>query len=53
MYLKSIVNLNSKPSTTLILEDSHNGRIAAKEAGARLMPIKSLEDVNYKNILNF
>tara|TARA_B100000989_G_scaffold268252_1_gene222833 strand:+ start:1234 stop:2613 length:1380 start_codon:yes stop_codon:yes gene_type:complete len=53
MYLKSIVNLNSKPSTTLILEDSHNGRIAAKEAGARLMPIKSLEDVSYKNILNF
>ena len=53
MYLKCIVNLNSKPSSTLILEDSHNGRIAAKEAGARLMPIKSLEEVNYKNILNY
>ncbi|MDC0446241.1 glycosyltransferase family 2 protein, partial [Candidatus Pelagibacter sp.] len=36
-----------------ILEDSHNGRIAAKEAGAKLMPIKNLDDVNYNNILNF
>ena len=53
MYLRCIVNLNSKPSTTLILEDSHNGRLAAKEAGARLMPIKSMDEVNYKNILNF
>ena len=37
IYLRSIVNLNTKPKNTLILEDSHNGRIAAKEAGARLM----------------
>ena len=53
IYLRSIVNLNSKPKNTLVLEDSHNGRISAKEAGARLMPIKSLEDVTYKNITNF
>jgi HAD superfamily hydrolase (TIGR01509 family) len=53
IYLRSIVNLNSKPKNTLVLEDSHNGRISAKEAGARLMPIKSLEDVTYKNIINF
>ena len=53
IYLRSIVNLNSKPKNTLILEDSYNGRIAAKEAGARLMPIKSLADVTYKNIINF
>ena len=53
IYLRSIVNLNTKPKNTLILEDSHNGRIAAKEAGARLMPIKSLNDVTYKNVINF
>ena len=53
IYLRSIVSLNSKPKNTLVLEDSHNGRISAKEAGARLMPIKSLEDVTYKNITNF
>ena len=53
MYLRCMVNLNSKPSSTLILEDSHKGRIAAKEAGAKLMPIKSLDDVTYQNIINF
>ncbi len=53
IYLRCIVNLNSKPKNTLVLEDSHNGRISAKEAGARLMPIKSLNDVSYSNIINF
>ena len=52
IYLRCIISLNSKPKNTLILEDSHNGRIAAKEAGAKLMPIKNLDDVNYNNILN-
>ena len=36
-----------------MLEDSHNGRISAKEAGARLMPIKNLSDVTYKNIIDY
>ncbi len=53
IYLRCMINLSSKPKNTLILEDSHNGRISAKEAGAKLMPIKSLGDVNYKNIINF
>ena len=53
IYLRCIINLSTKPSNTLILEDSHNGRVAAKDAGAKLMPIKNLEDVNYKNIINY
>ncbi len=53
IYLRCIINLNSKPKNTLILEDSHNGRIAAKEAGAKLLPIKNLNEVNYNNIINF
>ena len=53
IYLKCMINLNSHPKSTLILEDSHNGRIAAKDAGAKLMPIKNLEDVKYKNIINY
>jgi len=53
IYLRCMVNLSTKPKNTLILEDSHNGRISAKEAGAKLMPIKSLEDVTYENIINF
>lgn len=53
IYLRSILNLNSNPKNTLILEDSHFGRIAAKDSGAVLMPIKNLNDVNYKNIIDF
>ena len=53
IYLRCIINLNSKPKSTLVLEDSHNGRISAKEAGARLMPIKNLSDVTYENIIRY
>ena len=53
IYLRCIINLNSKPKNTLVLEDSHNGRISAKEAGARLMPIKNLSDVTYKKIIDY
>lgn len=53
IYLRCMVELRSIPKHTLILEDSHNGRTAAKESGAKLMPIKSLNEVNYKNIISF
>ena len=53
IYLRSLINLKSIPKNTLILEDSHYGRIAAKESGCNLMPIKSINDVNYVNIINF
>ena len=53
IYLRCIINLNSKPKNTLVLEDSHNGRISAKESGARLMPIKNLSDVTYGNIIGY
>tara|TARA_B100001029_G_C15046845_1_gene447776 strand:- start:350 stop:1735 length:1386 start_codon:yes stop_codon:yes gene_type:complete len=50
MYMKVMLQLNAKPSETLILEDSHFGRTAVKECGANLMPIDDLKDVNIKNI---
>ncbi len=53
IYLRCLINLESKPSETLVLEDSYYGRIAAKEANCRLMPIKYLSDVNYNNIINY
>tara|TARA_B100001123_G_C15309910_1_gene1024011 strand:+ start:1253 stop:2632 length:1380 start_codon:yes stop_codon:yes gene_type:complete len=53
IYLRCMVKMSSRPKNTLILEDSHNGRIAAKESGAKLMPIKSLDDVSYENIINY
>ena len=39
-----------KPSETLIIEDSHAGRIAALESGANLLPIKELKSLNQKRI---
>lgn len=53
IYLRSILNLNSNPKNTLIIEDSHFGRLAAKDSGAHLMPIKNLSEVTYKKITNF
>ena len=53
IYIRSFLNLNSNPKNTLIIEDSHFGRIAAKDSGANLMPIKNLKEVNIKNIDNF
>jgi HAD superfamily hydrolase (TIGR01509 family) len=53
IYIRSFLNLNSNPKNTLIIEDSHFGRIAAKDSGANLMQIKNLKEVNIKNIDNF
>lgn len=53
VYLRCIINLNTKPKNTLVLEDSLHGRISAKEAGARLMPVKNLSEVTYKNIIGY
>ena len=50
IYLRCLINLGAKPNETLILEDSHYGREAAKESGCHIMPIKKLNDVNLKNI---
>jgi len=53
IYLRAMIELKSNPKNTLILEDSHFGRAAAKDSGANLMPIKNMNDVNYKNIVGF
>jgi beta-phosphoglucomutase-like phosphatase (HAD superfamily)/dTDP-glucose pyrophosphorylase len=53
IYLKSLVHLNSIPKETVILEDSNYGRMAARDSGCNLFPVKNLKEVNYKNIVNF
>jgi len=53
IYLKCLVELGAKPNETLVLEDSHVGRLAAKEAGCNLMPIKKSEEVTLNKIKNF
>ena len=50
IYLKCLIELGLKPKETLIIEDSHYGRVSAQDSGCNLMPVKSLNDVNIDNI---
>jgi len=53
IYLRCLVNLGLKPKETLIIEDSHYGRISAQDSGCNLMPVKSLNDVTLDNITKY
>ena len=50
MYFKIMLDLNSKPNETLILEDSHIGRQAVLDAGCHLLPIIDTYDVKLEKI---
>lgn len=50
IYLRCLVKLGLKPSETIIIEDSHYGRVSAQDSGCHLMPIKNLDDVTFNNI---
>ena len=50
MFFKIMLELNSKPDETLILEDSHIGRQAVLEAGCHLLPIIDTYDVTFEKI---
>ena len=53
IYLRCLIEIGAKPKETLVLEDSHYGRNAAKESGCHLFPIKKLSDVKFENIDSF
>jgi hypothetical protein len=56
IYLRCFVKMGIKPQESLIVEDSHFGRLAALEAGGNLMPIKEVSDLTMHKIslhLNF
>ena len=50
IYLKIFIKFGIYPSEALIIEDSHYGREAAISSGAKLMPIKRIEELNLKKI---
>tara|TARA_B110000027_G_scaffold114982_1_gene124904 strand:- start:12331 stop:13707 length:1377 start_codon:yes stop_codon:yes gene_type:complete len=50
IYLQCLIKLGLKPKETIIVEDSHYGRISAQDSGCHLMPIKHLDEVNLRNI---
>ena len=53
IYMRAMLETNSSPKETLIVEDSYVGRNAAQDSGAILFPVKKIKDVNYKNIYKF
>lgn len=53
IYLKAIQRFEVDPSECLILEDNINGIQAATAAGAHVMKVCQVSDVNYKNITRY
>ena len=50
IYLKIFIKFGIYPQEAIIVEDSHYGREAAISSGAKLLPIKSVNDLNLKLI---
>ena len=50
IYLRTFVNFGIYPSEALIIEDSHYGREAAISSGAKLLPIKKINDLSLNKI---
>jgi beta-phosphoglucomutase-like phosphatase (HAD superfamily) len=52
MYNKIISRFELQPNECLIIEDNEHGITAAKESGAHVLIVQSVNDVNLENILN-
>lgn len=52
IYNTAIQKLGLSPKECLIIEDNHNGIIAARNSGANVMIVNNVHDVNYMNIIN-
>ena len=50
IYLRIFIKFGIYPSEALIIEDSHYGREAAISSGARLLPIKMMEELTLKKL---
>lgn len=51
IYIKAMEVLGAKPSETLVVEDNEHGIRAARAAGAHVMVVEDVEEVNLGNIL--
>jgi HAD superfamily hydrolase (TIGR01509 family) len=51
MYDTAIAKLGLLPKECLIVEDNENGIKAATASGAHVLKVKSVEEVNYHNIV--
>ena len=52
MYFKCMLKANTKPSETLIVEDSHIGRQAVLDAGCHLLAVVDTHDVSLGKVLD-
>jgi HAD superfamily hydrolase (TIGR01509 family) len=52
IYLRCMITAGVSPKETIIVEDSHFGRKAALESGARLCAVRDPEDVTYEKIIS-
>lgn len=50
IYNIAITQLGLQPDECMVVEDNHNGIQAAKAAGAHVMEVVTVYDVNYENI---
>lgn len=50
IYQKAMARLGLEPSECLVVEDNHNGILAARRARAHVMEVETVYDVNYPNI---
>lgn len=53
IYQKIMIDFGMNCKETLIIEDSHIGRTAAENSGARLLGVRDPQEVTYENINNF
>lgn len=51
IYLKAIQRLALQPHEVMVVEDNRNGIQAATAAGAHVMKVETVYDVNYENIM--
>lgn len=53
IYIKAMEKLGLRPDECVVCEDNKNGIQAAKSAGAYVLEISTVYDVNYDNIKSF
>jgi beta-phosphoglucomutase len=52
IYLEAFKRLKVKPHEVIIIEDAPHGILAAKESGAKVIPVKGYSDVNISLFLS-
>ena len=51
MYITAINKFGLKPEECIVVEDNPNGIQAGKAAGATVLEVATVHDVNYENIM--